>query len=269
MKFKKKPVEIEAVHFCEDPIEEVLKFLGFENLTSPVAVYENSNARVVVNDTNVSIVIKTLEGDMIVSEGDYIIKDIKGEFYPCKPDIFEKTYDKIDSFLDRLEAEHQEVFVRAFKYASFIESDKFRETIKDDYSAFLLWYQSWVMERYISILKQRIDITKGYENVSTLPGMNFGDAIKALQFGLLIRRKGWNGKGLAVIKQIPSHIEGEIIPKMTSLPESAKSLISKGNGFIDYVSQCLIYNENTGRADSWVPSISDVFANDWEVVDSK
>ena len=53
---------------------------------------------------------------------------------------------------------------------------------------------------------------------------------------------------------------------MLSLPQSAKDLILKGKGFIDYTSQCLIYNENAGRADSWVPSISDVFADDWEIV---
>lgn len=45
-----------------------------------------------------------------------------------------------------------------------------------------------------------------------------------------------------------------------------KDLILKGKGFIDYISQCLIYNENTGRADSWVPSISDIFADDWEII---
>ena len=96
--------------------------------------------------------------------------------------------------------------------------------------------------------------------------MYFGDAIKVLKRGGAIRRKGWNGKGLFVIKQVPAHIDSDIIPKMQSLPQSAKDLILKGKGFIDYTSQCLIYNENTGRADSWVPSISDVFAEDWEVV---
>jgi hypothetical protein len=40
--------------------------------------------------------IQTLEGDMIASIGDYIIKGIKGEFYPCKPDIFEQTYEKVE-----------------------------------------------------------------------------------------------------------------------------------------------------------------------------
>ena len=56
------------------------------------------------------------------------------------------------------------------------------------------------------------------------------------------------------------------IPKMQSLPQSAKEIILKGKGFIDYTCQCLIYNENTGRADSWSPSIADVFAEDWEIL---
>ena len=95
----------------------------------------------------------------------------------------------------------------------------------------------------------------------------FGDAIEVLKQGGTVRRSGWNGKGLMVFKQVPAHIESDIIPKMQSLPQSAKDLILKGKGFIDYTSQCLIYNENTGRADSWVPSISDVFAEDWEIVE--
>lgn len=102
--------------------------------------------------------------------------------------------------------------------------------------------------------------------VEPFKGFNFGEVINILKQGGAIRRSGWNGKGLFVIKQVPAHIESDIIPKMQSLPQSAKDLILKGKGFIDYTSQCLIYNENTGRADSWVPSISDVFAEDWEIV---
>ena len=73
-------------------------------------------------------------------------------------------------------------------------------------------------------------------------------------------------KGLFVVKQIPAHITEEIIPKMQSLPQSAKDIImSRENKVIDYTSQMLIINPD-GRADSWVPSASDVFAEDWEVV---
>lgn len=106
---------------------------------------------------------------------------------------------------------------------------------------------------------------KAYRESGAMP---FGMAIELLRQGKSIRRRGWNGKGLFVIKQIPAHIERDIIPKMQSLPQSAKDLILAGKGFIDYTSQCLIYNENTGRADSWVPSISDVFAEDWEIVEA-
>jgi len=121
------------------------------------------------------------------------------------------------------------------------------------------------MSRYINVLECRIGRIDGAPE-APLHLMTFGDAIEILKQGGAVRRSGWNGKGLFVVKQVPAHITEEIIPKMQSLPQSAKDLILKGKGFIDYTSQCLIYNENTGRADSWVPSISDVFAEDWEIV---
>lgn len=69
-----------------------------------------------------------------------------------------------------------------------------------------------------------------------------------------------------VVKQVPSHITGDIIPKMQSLPQIAKDiLMGREDPHIDYTNQMLIINPD-GRADSWVPSSSDVFAEDWEVV---
>lgn len=104
---------------------------------------------------------------------------------------------------------------------------------------------------------------KAYREVK---GMNFGETIEALKAGLAVRRKGWNGKGLFIVKQVPSHITGDIIPKMQSLPQSAKDiLMSRKNPHIDYINQMLIINPD-GRADSWVPSASDVFAEDYEIV---
>ena len=69
-----------------------------------------------------------------------------------------------------------------------------------------------------------------------------------------------------VFKQVPTDIRAEIIPGMQSVPEEAKRLIMESAKHIDYTSQCLIYNRQTGRADSWVASISDIFAKDWELV---
>lgn len=83
MKYRKKPVEIEAIQFIIDhpQLDELRDFAG-DHIN-----YEW------LNEGN--IYIETLEGDMRADEGDYIIKGVKGEFYPCKPDIFELTYEKI------------------------------------------------------------------------------------------------------------------------------------------------------------------------------
>ena len=181
-------------------------------------------------------------------------------------DVFEKAYKVADSFLDRLYIEHSDLIEKFEKCAVFVDSEKFREAIKEDYPAFLLSLQRELMGRYLQALSCRINIATNITEDVSIKRMSFGIAIQALKFGLAIRRAGWNGKGLMVFKQVPAHIESDTIPKMQSLPQSAKDLIMKGKGFIDYTSQCLIYNENTGRADSWVPSISDVFAEDWEIV---
>lgn len=85
MRYRKKPVEIEAVQWTGLNLEEIKAFVG-ESL-----IYSIFNT-----EPYVLIKIKTLEGDMIASEGDYIIKGISGEFYPCKPDIFKATYEEVE-----------------------------------------------------------------------------------------------------------------------------------------------------------------------------
>ena len=161
---------------------------------------------------------------------------------------------------------NEEVNGRYVKLAAFIDSGKMDEVVNDMYNKCLLEMQCCTMFDYIRLLDTRIQRMQGSDGAKVIK-MNFGMAIMALKAGFPIRRSGWNGKGLMVFKQVPAHIDSDIIPKMQSIPQSAKDLILKGKGFIDYTSQCLIYNENTGRADSWVPSISDVFAEDWEIVE--
>jgi hypothetical protein len=87
MKYRKKPVEIEAVQLTRRYSDVALDFIGKENLSEyNLGEFEEDSCY---------FKIKTLEGDMLASEGDYIIKGVKGEFYPCKPDIFEMTYEKV------------------------------------------------------------------------------------------------------------------------------------------------------------------------------
>ena len=83
-KYRKKPIEIEAIQYDGINITEVENFVGKKLPT--VWLY--------VEDTQ--LVIPTLEGNMKVSKGDYVTKGIKGEFYPCKPNIFEQTYELVE-----------------------------------------------------------------------------------------------------------------------------------------------------------------------------
>lgn len=97
--------------------------------------------------------------------------------------------------------------------------------------------------------------------------MRFSEIITALEQGKVVRRAGWNGQSIVAFKQVPAQIGSLIIPKMQSLPDAAKEVILSTAGHIDYTSQCLVYNMITGRADSWVPSVADVFADDWSIID--
>lgn len=91
MRFRKKPVVIEAVRFdgTEESAQEVLDFIGGQNLGSVFAVPHKVSGEWLV-------VIETLEGAVSASPGDWIIKGVQGEFYPCKPDIFEATYERVE-----------------------------------------------------------------------------------------------------------------------------------------------------------------------------
>lgn len=178
-------------------------------------------------------------------------------------DVFEKAYKPADTFKDRLVIEKAELEDKLQKCESFVKLEKFREVVKDEYQASLLQLQSQSMREYYNILVHRLFA----DDSDLLPlSMSFGMAIQALKFGLAIRRSGWGDKDLVIFKQVPAHVGGEIIPKMQSLPQKAKNLIINGINFIDYTNQCLVYNRKTGKADSWVPSISDVFADDWSII---
>lgn len=91
MKYRKKPVVIEAMKYIGDQnIPEIMHFMGVDALMNRVEVDFKSNTQTKV------ILIRTLEGEIEARPQDWIIKGIKGEFYPCKPDIFEATYEAVE-----------------------------------------------------------------------------------------------------------------------------------------------------------------------------
>ena len=105
MKYRKKPVVIDAFQLKSGMLlTEIYSFFG---------VYSDDYFKPFdfVDD---KIIIKRLEGEMTATEGDYIIKGIKGEFYPCKADIFEASYEKCedDSYVDAFtnKKHKQEIF---------------------------------------------------------------------------------------------------------------------------------------------------------------
>lgn len=83
MKFRKKPVEIEAERFTEENKDRVFVWVSCNHY----ADFDEKHQPI--------LVLSTLEGDMTARLGDWIIKGVKGEFYPCKPDIFEATYEPV------------------------------------------------------------------------------------------------------------------------------------------------------------------------------
>ena len=92
-KFRKKPVVIEAIKWTGDNLREIIDFTG---LHSSVKQLTWNEYELLVATKGLKIF--TLEGSYIANIGDMIIREIDGEFYPCKPDIFEKTYELIREF---------------------------------------------------------------------------------------------------------------------------------------------------------------------------
>lgn len=105
-KYRKKPVVIEAVQFNGANADEIALFGALVFETNALAWdydiggYRYPGGRLMHSSEGGMrpncLLIPTLEGDMYASVGDWIIKGVQGEFYPCKPDIFAATYDAAD-----------------------------------------------------------------------------------------------------------------------------------------------------------------------------
>ena len=78
-KYIKRPIAIEALQWTGDNIEEIMAFANKD----------------IISFRGGSLYVKTLEGDMLATIGSYVIKGVDGEFYPCREDIFEKTYEQV------------------------------------------------------------------------------------------------------------------------------------------------------------------------------
>lgn len=88
-KYRKKPVIIDAIQLTSESLMDCISFIYPD-----ISVIDHPT--LITIRKNKFLYIETLEGDMKAQFGDYIIKGVQGEVYPCKPDIFEATYEKVE-----------------------------------------------------------------------------------------------------------------------------------------------------------------------------
>lgn len=90
MRYRKRPVIVSAIQYTGNNGNELSLWSNHAVIESPILepTKDNPSGRYVQ--------VETLEGVITGNVGDYIIRGISGEFYPCKPDIFEKTYEMVD-----------------------------------------------------------------------------------------------------------------------------------------------------------------------------
>lgn len=178
----------------------------------------------------------------------------------------------MEAFKERMIAEYVELDERTNKLDEFIlKNPKFIDS-----SAFcqeLMRQQFGAMTRYKAALKERMklegitpDDLVNYKH--PYQSLSFGEALQALEAGKCVRRESWFGDKF-VVKQIDSDIPAEVVPKMQSLPDSAKQFIGKtAIGDIHYRNQCLIVKQypSSTVATNYVPDWNDMFAKDWMVL---
>ena len=185
-RYRKKPVVIEAFKWTGGPAQ-------LEDPEWIVDAIKRQEVWFGVNDekdTNPIMFIATLEGTHRANVGDYIIKGIKGEIYPCKPDIFEATYE---------------------------------------------------------------DVINNKNNT-----LSFEEVLPLIKQGKKAYREGWNGRGMFVVRQ-KGYPAGIPCNKQTA---EAWDL---NEGDLFKVNPYLQIKNADGSHAMWVPSIGDIFANDWKI----
>lgn len=156
-KFRKKPVEIEAITF--DEFVEYGK-QNTDNIVNGMPWSFEYKGYNITHANDKCYLIPTLEGTMNFSPDDVLITGIQGEIYPCKIEIFNETYEVVDkdvkdSYQQRVFDEASELAQKIDKLRDFLYSDK-SETVKKE-EQILLYQQLGHMSAYLRVLKERMD----------------------------------------------------------------------------------------------------------------
>lgn len=130
MRYRKKPVIIEAIKWTGENDREMFDFLANNKRCNEYMTAEEESFYIDHGKVKGGLVIKTLEGEHIASIGDYIIKGVKGEFYPCKPDIFEQTYEAVED--GKCSSDEPDEYGGRYKYLTPFEnlSDRLKSIVR-------------------------------------------------------------------------------------------------------------------------------------------
>lgn len=221
-KFRKLPVVIEAILYDWDESNEPQ---GMDEAQDAVADFMEGNLSAIGE----ILEIETLEGTMDAVKGDYIIKGIAGEFYPCKPDIFAKTYEQVNDPV------------------CTAPQDPDHELTEDEVATLA---SNGSLCDCMEVVQYGGDcpIEEGDE-------FDFGSAIYLLKIGKKVARKGWNGSGMFVY-YVPA----------ASYPVERNNLETMGGQFPDDMvpyREYLALKTAQGDVATWTPSVSDALATDW------
>jgi len=221
-KYRKKPVVIEAIQF-DGTLQSVDGFMPYD------AFEYRPSYHMPTGSAPSSLTIQTLEGPMTANHWDYIIKGVNGEFYPCKPDIFAKTYEQVN------------------EPACTAPQDPDHELTEDEVATLAsngsLCDCTWV----------ELDGTEHPIEEGDL--VDFGTALHLMELGERVQREGWNGKGMFVY----------IVPA-ASYPaqRNAKGVLvgDYPNDMVPY-SAYIALKTASGEVVPWTISQSDALATDW------
>lgn len=161
MKAVKRAVEIEFFTFEE--FCQLGRELNPQSINDGFAWSFNFRGHSITHENNECYIIPTLEGSMRFTPEDVLIVGVKGEIYPCKTEIFNMTYDVLDTskkeetFEDRLVKEFNELKDKGWKLHDFINSDKFTTIVPSERQRNLLEAQSATMNAYLHVLAFRLE----------------------------------------------------------------------------------------------------------------
>lgn len=96
--------------------------------------------------------------------------------------------------------------------------------------------------------------------------MKFGQAIDALNNGLMVQRQGWNGKGMFIYKTVGNIVSKDFIPKFASLPTTVKTFLQNKGEDVVFNSSLTMYTANGAMQPGWLASQADILAEDWEII---